>query len=104
MIYRPQDVKSKEVTRVQSHFVLRRPDAMWLDGRPLEMPVGTAEKPAEVSLEAPPVSFCCYGTAALGVRVPWCGAADGRKAEIKLVDDGNAWHCLRLMHRSRQPR
>jgi hypothetical protein len=94
--YRSKDIASTGLARVQSHFVFRRPDAMWLDGKRTTMPSGTAAKPAEVSLDSLAKLVLRYGTAALGLNVKWASAAGGQKAAIKLVDDGNAWHCLRL--------
>ena len=67
---------------MQSHFVLRRTDDIWLDGKPLTMPAGTAEKPAEVPIPVGGSLVLRYGSAAVGVRVPWSyGAADQARAD-----------------------
>ena len=79
---------------MQSHFVLRRPDAVWLDGKALTMPKGTAERPGEVRI--PGRLVLRYGSAVVGVCVPWFQAWGPDCDGPRLVDDGNAWNCLRL--------
>jgi len=96
VIYRSGDLKGAEVTHVQSQFVLRRPDEIWLDGRRLTLPKGTAVKPAEVPFRSRASLVLRYGGAAVGLRVPWSVALDGQAATAKLVDDGNSWNCLRV--------
>ena len=71
VIYRDRDMAGPEVFHVQSHFVLRRTADIWLDGKHLTMPAGTAEKPAEVPIPAGGSLVLRYGSAAVGVRVPW---------------------------------
>jgi hypothetical protein len=92
VVYRANDLSSPEVTHVQSHFVLRRPDAIWLDGKRVTMPKGTAEKPAV--LRVPDHLVLRYGSAVVGLCAGSFREDDPRDA--KLVDDGNAWNCLRL--------
>ena len=104
VVYRDSDVANKEVTRVQSHFVLRRPDAIWLDGKRLSPPTGTVDKPDEVPLSPDASLVLRYGSAAIGLRVPWAIALDGRTAAASLVDDGNPWNCLRLTVNHGRPR
>ncbi len=93
VIYRGRDLAGAEVTRVQSHFVFRRPDAIWLKGRPLIMPRGTAAKPADVPITDGHLALR-YGSAAVGVCARSFCWQDSDNA--KLVDDGNGWNCLRL--------
>ena len=120
VIYRPRDLAGAEVTRVQSHFVFRRPDALWLGDKRLTLPTGTAERPAAVPIPVCRSLVLRYGSAAVGVsfqgiQVPLSlrertgerGNGNGSAASsplpegerslcVKLVDDGIAWHCLRL--------
>ena len=93
VVYRAKDIASPDVSRVQSHFVVRRPDAIWLEGRPLIMPKGTAAKPAEVRI-ADGHLVLRYGSAAVGVCARSFCWQDSDNA--KLVDDGNDLNCLRL--------
>ena len=96
VIYRPKDIAGTATTRVESHFVLRRPDAMWLDGDPLTLPKGAAAMPSEIPISGHLVLR--YGSAAVGVFLPWlkAWAPPGGEPGVKLVDDGNPWNCLRL--------
>ncbi|MEI8375578.1 MAG: hypothetical protein WCJ35_22380 [Planctomycetota bacterium] len=96
VIYRGRDMADAEVFHVQSHFVLRRTPDLWLDGKRLTMPVGTAEKPAEVPIPIGSSLVLRYGGAAVGVRVPGSYIPSKRLAIVSLLDDGNAWNSLRL--------
>ena len=96
VIYRGRDLAAAEVFHVQSHFVLRRTADIWLDGKRLTMPAGTAEKPAEVPIPAGGSLVLRYGSAAVGVRVPWSYVQVANLPEravaiahVSLVDDGN---------------
>ena len=96
VIYRGRDLAAAEVTHVQSHFVLRRTADIWLDGKRLTMPEGTAAKPAEVPIPAARAS-CCAMAAPRSASACRGACAGCRKAGNRdLVDDGNAWNCLRL--------
>ena len=44
VIYRGRDMADAEVFHLQSHFVLRRTADVWLDGKRLTLPAGTASK------------------------------------------------------------
>ena len=115
VIYRGRDLAAAEVFHLQSHFVLRRTADIWLNGKRLTMPTGTAEKPAEVPIPVGGSLVLRYGGAAVGIRVPWRYVGQvanlpekqqvanlpekrqiGNLPHVSLVDDGNAWHCLRL--------
>jgi hypothetical protein len=96
VIYRGRDLAATEVFRVQSHFVLRRTADIWLDGKHLTMPAGTASKPAQVPVPLGHSLVLRYGSAAVAVRVPWSFVRSETPAMASLVDDGNAWNCLRL--------
>jgi len=100
VIYRGPDLAAAEVFHVQSHFVLRRSADIWLDGKRLTMPVGTASKPSEIPIPAGASLVLRYGSAAVAIRVPWslrssAGSSAGTPT-ASLVGDGNAWNCLRL--------
>ena len=94
VIYRGRDLAAAEIVHVQSHFVLRRTADIRLDGKRLAMPA--TGKMAEATIPVGGSLVLRYGSAAVGVRVPWIVARGGGPAEAKLVDDGNAWNCLRL--------
>ena len=97
VLYRDKDLAAAEVFHLQSHLVLRRPlDGLWLGGKRLEMTPGTATQPSTVLLAAGQPLVLRHGTAAMAIRVLWSRADDGRPAQAALVDDGNAFGCLRL--------
>ena len=95
-IYRGKDLAAKEVFHVQSHFVLRRSADVWLGGRRLAMPAGTATNPVQWPIPVGQSLVLRYGSAAVAVRVPWVFARNGRPAAVNLIDDGNAWNCMRI--------
>jgi hypothetical protein len=112
VIYRGRDLTAAEVFHVQSHFVLRRTADIWLGGKRLTMPavgvtsvahdgnratkVTPTAKTAQVPIPTGSGLVLRYGSAAVAVRVPWNFMRSGRPATLSLVDDGNAWDCLRL--------
>jgi hypothetical protein len=93
------------VTNVQSHFVLRRPDGIWLGGRPVTLARGTPVQPASVPVACGQGLVLRYGTAAVGIRLVWGRKQDGLPAPAALIDDGNPYAAVRLTveHRSPQP-
>jgi hypothetical protein len=93
VIYRAKDL-AEEGANVRSHFVFRRPDALWLDGRALNLPAGTAAKP--VGIPVTDRLVIRYGSAAVGVSFPWNVVCGRGAIPANLVDDGNPWNCLRL--------
>jgi hypothetical protein len=88
VVYRGRDLAAAEVFHVQSHFVLRRTADIWLDGKRLTMPVGTAVKAAEVPIPAGASLVLRYGSAAVGVRVPWTFAR-GKKLPSPVLGSGD---------------
>jgi hypothetical protein len=96
VIYRASDFASAQVTRVRSHFVVRRPDAVWLGGESLAMPKGTAEKPVEIPINGSDCLVLRYGRAAVGICFPWVMVRGPGSPDAVLVDDGNPWNCLRV--------
>ncbi|MHB1037600.1 MAG: carbohydrate-binding protein [Pirellulales bacterium] len=96
-IYRAKDLAGQRIANLQSHLVLRRSaDGFWLGGRRIELPRGTAASPSRVTVGLNQPLVLRYGTAAVGIRLLWACAQDGRRAEAALVDDGNAWDAVRL--------
>ena len=96
VIYRGRDVKGSEVTRVQSHFVFRRPDAIWLDGKLLTIPKRTPEKKSEVTIDGSDCLVLRYGSAAVGISIPWVKVQKSGTVDAKIIDDGNSYDCLRI--------
>ncbi|MGO9113501.1 MAG: hypothetical protein ACLP9L_30080 [Thermoguttaceae bacterium] len=96
VIYRGRDLAAAEVFHVQSHVVLRRTADIWLNGKRLTMPSGELSKVARVPIPAGASLVLRYGSAAVAMRVPWSFARSASPATVSLVDDGNAWNCLRL--------
>ncbi|MDP6522615.1 MAG: hypothetical protein QGH15_00215 [Kiritimatiellia bacterium] len=79
------------VTNLQSHFVVRKPDAIYVDG---DACVVTREAPLAVPIGA--LVTLRYGSAAVAASIPWATTRDGSVAPIHLVDDGNPHDVLRL--------
>jgi len=86
-LYSAPVVNRANVINLQSHFVFRRPDAMYVDSKPCSAPA-TLVQGAVLTLR--------YGTAAVAVSVPWARRIDQRPAPIRIVDDGNPHNVLRL--------
>ena len=80
---------------VQSHFVLRRPDEMWLDGDHFKLPEGTIEKPVH-RLAVSGHLVLRYGKSAVGVVVPWVRRRGKESPGVDFIDDRNNSNCLRL--------
>lgn len=84
-------INRKTVINLQSHFVVRKPDAITVDGK--RRAVGR-DKPLRIATGA--ILVLRYGTAAVAVAVPWATDRHQRNAPIHLVDDGNPHGVLRL--------
>jgi hypothetical protein len=113
-VYRQRDLEAGSFENLQSHLVLRRPaDGIWLGGQQIEVsrmglrPVpfaGTGRRPIlpalssdrRVPVEANVPIVLRYGTAAVGIRLLWSRAQDGKAAAAALVDDGNRFGVIRL--------
>lgn len=120
-LYRNKDWSALQVFHLQSHFVLRRGDCVWLgDDRlpaaalpsppsafrlPPSAPPSplSAFRPPPSPLPLPPSAFRLstplvirYGTAAVGVRLLWARTADGKAAPATLVDDDPTAGWVRL--------
>ncbi|MCL2005835.1 MAG: hypothetical protein FWG73_06685 [Planctomycetaceae bacterium] len=90
VLYPPEILNDPQVVNVQSHFVVRRPKEIWLDG---EQIVLLPNEPVKVGNR--PIVFR-YATCAFGVRVVWSRDLQGQPAEVFLVDDGNEHGVYRL--------
>jgi hypothetical protein len=96
VIYRDKDLEAPEVTNLQSHFVFRRDaQALWRAGERIELPRGSAEKPARVSIAAGQSLVLQYASAGVAIRLLWATQRDGQPVGADLVDDGNRYGVLR---------
>ena len=84
-------VNRKNVFNLQSHFVFRRPDAMYIDSMPRSV---TRAKPLRLATGA--ILTLRYGTAGVAVCIPWATRTDRTDAPVKIVDDGNPHGVLRV--------
>ncbi|MDR3232699.1 MAG: hypothetical protein LBT46_03365 [Planctomycetaceae bacterium] len=88
-VYTQETLNDPVLTNVQSHFVFRKPDAIFLDGNKIKLgtePVEAGGKPVVLR----------YGKRAVGIRVPWTRDKDGKSPKAFLVDDGNKHGVYRL--------
>lgn len=109
VIYRDGDANPSEMKNLQSHFVLRRPQAgFWLGGKQVALPGATSARDGkhpeatsrsdEQRIPVPvgePIVLR-YGTAGVGIRLLWARAQDGHPAAVAVVDDGNPFDVIRL--------
>jgi hypothetical protein len=85
------------LANLQSHMVLRRPtEGLWLAGQPADVPRGTEDMPGRVPVGLNSPIVLRYGSAAVGMRLVWSRAQDGKPAAAALVDDGNRFGVIRL--------
>ena len=90
-LYSDNVVNRQNVSNLQSHFVFRRPDAMYIDSKPRSVARG---KPLRLAAGA--ILTLRYGTAAVAVCIPWATRMDQTDAPIRIVDDGNPHGVLRV--------
>jgi hypothetical protein len=86
-LYSDRVVNRANVINLQSHFVFRRPDAMYIESKPCSAPATIAQG-AILTLR--------YGTAAVAVSIPWAKRTNQAPATIQIADDGNPHNVLRL--------
>jgi hypothetical protein len=86
-LYSDRVVNRDNVINLQSHFVFRRPDAMFIGDEP-------CRSGASVKLGA--IVTLRYGTAAIAVSIPWATRTDQKPARISIIDDKNPHNVLRL--------
>ncbi|MDR2439305.1 MAG: hypothetical protein LBE12_08050, partial [Planctomycetaceae bacterium] len=89
VIYTPETLNDPVLTNVQSHFVFRIPEAIFLDNNLIEL----SAEPIEVGDK--PVIFR-YGNKAFGIRVLWTRDKDGQSPKAFLINDGNKHGVYRL--------
>lgn len=90
-LYPDRVVDRKNVINLQSHFVVRKPDAIYVDAAPSAV---RRDKPLAVALGS--ILTLRYGRAAVAVCIPWATRRDQKPAVVHLVDDGNPHDVLRL--------
>jgi hypothetical protein len=86
-LYSDKVVNRANVTNLQSHFVFRRPDAMFIGDKPC--------KPG-AKLAAGAIVTLRYKTTAVAICFPWATRTDQTPAPIHIVDDKNPHNVLRL--------
>jgi hypothetical protein len=90
VLYPVKAIADPEVINVQSHFVVRKPESIWVNEKQITL---LPHAPINIGCQA--VVFR-YKTQAFGVRVVWSRNQNGQPAEIFLVDDGNEYGVYRL--------
>ena len=88
-VHIPETLNDPVVTNVQSHFVFRQTDHVYLDGQLVDLKSG----PVEVGDKSVVMR---YGNKAFGIRVPWTRDKDGQSPKAYLIDDGNSFGVYRL--------
>ncbi|MDR0327270.1 MAG: hypothetical protein LBI05_03130, partial [Planctomycetaceae bacterium] len=78
------------VVNVQSHFVVRKPESIWINDQPISL---LPHQPVKVGNQ--PVVFR-YETCAFGLRAVWTRHQNGQPAEVFLVNDDNEYGVYRL--------
>ena len=89
-LYPPEAIKDPTVINVQSHFVVRKPESIWVGDESITL---SPHQPCNVGNQ--PVVFR-YETCAFGVRAVWARQQNGQPAEVFLVDDENEHEVYRL--------
>ena len=88
-LHTPKTLDDPVLTNVQSHFVFRKPDTIFVGGKPIKLqsePVEVADKPVVFR----------YGNRCFGIRVLWTRDKDGNAPKAYLIDDGNTFGVQRL--------
>ncbi len=81
------------VTNLQSHFVFRAPDAIWIDGQAFDVPRESVWRRA---IPAGTTLTLKYRSAAVGIRVPWSRDQQAGPSALTLACDGKRRGVLRL--------
>ncbi|MDR2757621.1 MAG: hypothetical protein LBC20_18175 [Planctomycetaceae bacterium] len=89
VVYTPETLNDPVLTNVQSHFVFRKPETIFLNNNPIEL----SAEPVEAGDKA--IVFR-YGNKAFGIRVLWTRDKDGQSPKAFLVNDGNKHGVYRL--------
>ncbi len=97
VVYRSEDAQQASRPALQSHWVVPRDvEQFRLRGQVVTFPEEQPTTPRQIEIGMLDPLVLRYGTAAIGMRVLWCQASDGRPATAALVDDGNPFGALRL--------
>ena|GEM_PF-1159653 len=98
-LYPPEAVADPLVINVQSHFVVRKPESVWIGGEQCfvfhRKEHDEHEGFTKINVGNQPVVFR-YQTSAFGIRTVWTRNQLGQPAEVVLVDDGNEHGVYRL--------
>jgi hypothetical protein len=89
-LYPPKAIADPTVVNVQSHFVVRKPESIWIAN---EQVTFSPQQPIKVGNQ--PVIFR-YKNCAFGVRAVWTRHQSGQPAETFLIDEGNKHGVYRL--------
>jgi len=89
-LYPPEAIADPVVVNVQSHFVVRKPESIWINDQQVAL---SPNQPVNVGNL--PVVFR-YRNCAFGIRAVWTRHQNGQPAEVFLVDDGNEQGVYRL--------
>ena len=90
VLYPPDALNDSLLVNVQSHFIVRKPEEIWLGDKPAVL---APHQPITVGTE--PIVFR-YRTCAFGIRVVWTRNLPGEPAEVVLIDDANDHGVVRL--------
>ena len=90
VLYPPKAIVDPMVINVQSHFVIRKPESIWIGNKPISL---SPALPIKVGDQ--PVVFR-YKTCAFGICAIWTRNQNGQSAETFLLDDGNEHGVYRL--------
>ena len=89
-LYPPEAIADPAVINVQSHFIIRKPESIWIGNEQVPL---SPHLPINVGNQ--PIVFR-YETCAFGVRAVWTRHQNGQPAEVFLVDDDNEHGVYRL--------
>jgi hypothetical protein len=90
VLYPPKVLADPEVMNVQSHFVVRKPESIWVNEKRITL---LPHQPIQIDRQA--VVFR-YETCVFGLRAVWTRDQSGQPAKVFLVDDGNDLGVYRL--------
>jgi hypothetical protein len=90
VLYPPEAIADPMVINVQSHFVVRKPESIWVGNKQVTL---SPHQPVNIGNQ--PIVFR-YETCAFGIRAVWARHQNGQPAEVFLVDDENEHGVYRL--------
>jgi len=82
-LYPPETIAEPDVINVQSHFVVRKPETIWVGNEQITL---APHQPVKIGNQ--PIVFR-YKNSAFGLRAVWTRHQNGQPAEVFLVDDEN---------------